>query len=266
MGHTSTRTNHSAGESARLVIAVDGPSGSGKSSVCQEAARRLGAHYLDTGAMYRAATWYCLDRELDLDDQDAVAVALEELPLKISTDPDHQVIMVGATDVTEAIRQSRISEKVSEVANNRKARPLLISAQRDIIDASEFIVAEGRDVTTVVAPDAQVRVLLTASAEVRLARRGLQLGGSASSEALNRQVIGRDKRDSVTTNFTEAADGVGVLDSSDLSFDQTVDSLIERVRDVQETDPAGVSRPTVSAQAKSGSEPTSGAAAHGKNL
>ena len=224
----------------RLIIAVDGPSGSGKSSVCRAAATQLGADYLDTGAMYRAATWYCLDQQVDLDNEDAVAFAVEELPLKISTDPQHQGITIGQTDVTEAIREPRISEAVSEVATNRKARQLLINAQRRIIDESGFIVAEGRDITTVVAPDAQVRVLLTASAEARLRRRGLQLesesGAAQSVEALQRQVLERDKKDSAASNFTEAADGVAVLDSSDLSFQETVDSLLSRIAAVQQSD------------------------------
>lgn len=221
-------------EAQRLIIAVDGPSGSGKSSVCRAAATQLNAAYLDTGAMYRAATWYCLDQQVDLDDEEAVAVAVEELPLRISTDPEHQIIMVAQTDVTEAIREPRISERVSEVATNRKARQLLIAAQRRIIDAEGVIVAEGRDITTVVAPDAQVRVLLTASAEARLRRRGLQLGGTQDAEALKKQVLERDRKDSAASNFTEAADGVAVLDSSDLSFEETVDSLVGRVEAVQE--------------------------------
>ncbi|GAA1819532.1 hypothetical protein GCM10009771_19160 [Nesterenkonia flava] len=222
----------------RLIIAVDGPSGSGKSSVCRAVATQFGADYLDTGAMYRAATWYCLDQQVDLDDEDAVAVAVEELPLNISTDPEHQIICVDQTDVTEAIREPRISEAVSEVATNRKARQLLINAQRRIIDESGFIVAEGRDITTVVAPDAQVRVLLTASAEARLRRRGLQLeaasGAAETQEALRRQVLERDKKDSKASNFTEAADGVAVLDSSDLTFEETVNSLITRIDDVRQ--------------------------------
>lgn len=216
----------------RLIIAVDGPSGSGKSSVCRAVASQLGAAYLDTGAMYRAATWYCLAQGVDLDDEQAVAVAVEEVPLMISTDPQHQVITVGENDVTAAIREPRISERVSEIATNRPARALLIAAQRRIIDRAGFIVAEGRDITTVVAPDAQVRVLLTASAEARLRRRGLQLGGLGPAEALRRQVIDRDARDSTASNFTEAADGVAVLDSSDLTFQETIDALIQRVEQV----------------------------------
>ncbi|MDS2172641.1 (d)CMP kinase [Nesterenkonia sp. CL21] len=230
---TVTGASDPHAQGRRLIIAVDGPSGSGKSSVCRAAARRLGAAYLDTGAMYRAATWYCLDRGVDLDDEAAVAVAVEELPLTISTDPDHQTVTVGQCDVTQSIREARISESVSEISTNRAARALLVAAQRRIIDQAGFVVAEGRDITTVVAPDAQVRVLLTASAEVRLARRGLQMGGGQSAEALQRQVLARDARDSTAVNFTEAADGVAVLDSSDLTFEETVEALVSRVKSVR---------------------------------
>nr|WP_210048083.1 (d)CMP kinase [Nesterenkonia lacusekhoensis] len=223
---------------SRLIVAVDGPSGSGKSSVCRAAARTVGAAYLDTGAMYRAATWYCLDQNVDLSDEDAVAVAVEELPLCISTDPDHQVITVDQTDVTAEIREARISEKVSEVATNRRARSLLIDAQRKLIDDAGFVVAEGRDITSVVAPDAQVRVLLTASAEARLRRRGLQMGGTQSEEDLKVQVLERDRKDSAASNFTEAADGVAVLDSSDLTFEETVEALVGRIQGAATHDPA----------------------------
>ena len=164
-GATEEKPSSGAAGVRRMIIAVDGPSGSGKSSVCRAAARRLGAAYLDTGAMYRAATWYCLDRHVSLHDEDAVALAVEELPLAISTDPDHQTITVGQTDVTQEIREARISENVSAVSTNRQARALLVAAQRRIIDTTRFVVAEGRDITTVVAPDAQVRVLLTAAAQ-----------------------------------------------------------------------------------------------------
>lgn len=223
---------------SRLIVAVDGPSGSGKSSVCRAAARTVGAAYLDTGAMYRAATWYCLDQNVDLSDEDAVAVAVAELPLCISTDPDHQVITVDQTDVTAEIREARISEKVSEMATNRRARSLLIDAQRKLIDDAGFVVAEGRDITSVVAPDAQVRVLLTASAEARLRRRGLQMGGTQSEEDLKVQVLERDRKDSAASNFTEAADGVAVLDSSDLTFEETVEALVGRIQGAATHDPA----------------------------
>ena len=162
-----------------LVVAIDGPSGSGKSSVSKEVARRLKLAYLDTGAMYRALTWYCLDSGTDLDDGAAVETAAESLPLEISTSPLEEYVRVGGTDVTLAIREPSISAAVSAVATTLGARTELIRRQRALIEKHHRrMVVEGRDITTVVAPHAEVRMLLTASEEARLRRRGIQLGGS----------------------------------------------------------------------------------------
>lgn len=214
----------------QLVVAVDGPSGSGKSSVSKEAARRLGAAYLDTGAMYRAVTWHCLDAGTDLTDAAAVASAVRTADLSISTDPDVDEVRIHGTDVTLAIREPFVSEAVSAVATNLEARAELVRRQRELIAGQGRIVAEGRDITTVVAPDADARILLTASEEARLRRRGMQLGGTQSSEQLHRQVLTRDARDSTVTNFTTAADGVVTLDSSELDFEQTVRAVMEIVQ------------------------------------
>jgi cytidylate kinase len=214
-----------------LVVAIDGPSGSGKSSVSRETARRLHAAYLDTGAMYRAVTWHCLDAGVDLQDAGAVENACEEVDLAISTNPDHQQVAVGGRDVTEVIREPEISKAVSAVATTLGARAELIRRQKQIIaDSGRRIVAEGRDITTVVAPDAEVRILLTASEESRLRRRGLQLGGTQSAEALQEQVLARDAKDSAVVNFHEAADGVFTVDSSDLDFEETVDAVLSVIR------------------------------------
>ena len=130
----------------------------------------------------------------------------------------------------EAIREPRISEAVSAVASNMDVRQILIDLQRDFIARSTTgMVAEGRDITTVVAPDADARVLLTASEEVRLARRGLQLGGTQNSEQLAAQVSARDAKDSKVTSFTEAAEGVALVDSSELNFEETIAAVIEAV-------------------------------------
>jgi cytidylate kinase len=210
-----------------LVVAIDGPSGSGKSSVAREAARRLDAAYLDTGAMYRAVTMSCLSHGVDLMNHEAIARAVESAEITISTDPSApQVVTVDGQDVTEAIREPRISERVSAVATTPAARANLVSRQQAIIAEHPRIVAEGRDITTVVAPDADARILLTASEEARLRRRGLQLGGTQSEEQLAAQVVGRDAKDSALVNFTTAADGVVTLDSSDLDFEQTVQAVL----------------------------------------
>ena len=214
---------------ARLVIAIDGPSGSGKSSVSKEVARRFGLAYLDTGAMYRAVTWWCLESGVDFEDADAVVAATREVPLELGTDPDEERILVAGQDVRAAIRGDLVTDNVSKVSTTVPAREVLVRMQQDVIrDSGHRIVAEGRDITTVVAPDADVRILLTASEAARLARRGRQLGAAASSN-LQAQVVGRDAKDSTVVNFTRAQDGVQLLDSSELTMEQTVQGVIDLV-------------------------------------
>lgn len=216
--------------SERIVIAIDGPSGSGKSSVSKAVARHFDLQYLDTGAMYRALTWHVLNEGVDLTDASAIVRAAQDFPLHIGTSPEREEITVNGVDVAEDIRSPRISESVSAVATVPEVRQLLIDLQRQFIAAApKGMVAEGRDITTVVAPDADARVLLTASEEVRMARRGLQLGGTQDQAALQNQVAERDKRDSKVNNFTEAAEGVTLVDSSELDFQQTIDAVIEAV-------------------------------------
>ena len=222
--------------SAPLVIAIDGPSGSGKSSVSRAVATRLGLAFLDTGAMFRALTWWCLEQGLDLHDEAAVAQAARELPLTMVTEPQAPGVAVGGTDVGAAIRESRISEQVSAVATNLEVRAELRRRQREIIAACRDrvggVVAEGRDITTVVAPDADVRVLLYASEEARLRRRAKELHGHAEAEAVaatHAQVVHRDRKDSTVSSFMEAAEGVTTLDTSDLDFEQSVEAVLEVV-------------------------------------
>src|SRR4051794_24720916 len=213
-----------------LVIAVDGPSGSGKSSVSRRVAQRLGLAFLDTGAMYRALTWWCLERGIDLDDADAVARAARELPLEMGTDPSAPGVWVGGTDVATAIRASAISEQVSRVATNLAVREEMRRRQRQLLRASpRGTVAEGRDITTVVAPDAPVRLLLTASEQARLARRARELHGADDAEAIaatHDQVVRRDRDDSSVSQFTVAADGVVTVDSSALTLEQVVEVVL----------------------------------------
>ncbi|MGP5072617.1 (d)CMP kinase [Arthrobacter rhombi] len=212
-----------------LVVAIDGPSGSGKSSVSKEVARRLGAAYLDTGAMYRALTYACLEAGTDLHDSEAIITAVKAASVQIGTEPDAEQVTVNGADVSEAIRAPHVSEAVSSVAVILEVRGELVRRQQEIIAGHERIVAEGRDITTVVAPDAPARILLTAREEVRMARRGLQLGGTQSGEDLQRQVVARDAKDSTVTSFTTAADGVVTVDSSDLDFEQTVQAVLSVV-------------------------------------
>ncbi|HEY3535105.1 MAG TPA: (d)CMP kinase [Pedococcus sp.] len=222
-----------------LVVAIDGPSGSGKSSVSRAVARGLGVGFLDTGAMYRALTWWCLEQGVDLEDADAVAVAARDLPLEMGTDPATPSVRVSGREVEQDIRTTRVSAAVSKVATNTLVRPVLQQQQREIIDrvATDLggVVAEGRDITTVVAPDADVRVLLTASVEARLRRRSKQLHGSDGDDAVaatRDQIVRRDRDDSTVSDFLEAAPGVTLVDTSDLDFDQSVQAVLGVVRSV----------------------------------
>ncbi|MPZ03056.1 (d)CMP kinase [Micrococcus luteus] len=221
--------------SAPLVVAVDGPSGSGKSSVSKAVARRLGAAYLDTGAMYRAVAWHCLHEGVDLADAEAVAAAAVAMDLDQSTDPDVEAVRVGGTDVTEAIRGPEVTDTVSTVAVVIPVREELHRRQRAAIAAAGRMVAEGRDITTVVAPDAHARVLLTASEAVRTARRSGQLAAAGETGVdagtLHRQVAGRDARDATVSTFDRPADGVALVDSTELDFEQTVAAVLAAVED-----------------------------------
>lgn len=212
--------------STPLVVAIDGPSGSGKSSTSRGVAARLGLEYLDTGAMYRAATWLVLDRAVDRTDQAAIIDLISSAPIDVSTDPDAFTISIDGTDVTAAIREPRVSAAVSLVASVPDVRTDLIARQRAVIDdATRGIVVEGRDITTVVAPRAPVRLLLVADPEARVARRQAELGDDVAQTAVVDQVIRRDQDDSRVAAFTEAADGVQEIDSTHLSLDQVIDAI-----------------------------------------
>lgn len=226
-----------SGGRAEFVVAIDGPSGSGKSSVSQAVAQALGAAYLDTGAMYRALTWWCLHRGVDVTDESAVARLCAELPLELGLDPADAWVRVDGTDVTRAIREDRVTGSVSAVATNLEVRALLRERQRAVIDEAGRhtgrVVAEGRDITTVVAPDADVRILLTASEQARLARRAAENHGAADAEtmaATHHHVLERDRVDATVAEFHVAAEGVVQLDTSELGFDQTVAAVLELVQ------------------------------------
>ncbi len=212
------------------LIAIDGPSGSGKSTTARLLARRLGLGYLDTGAMYRAATCEYLRRFPDGAGADEAADLVRSCRLVVETSPDEPRFRINDTDVTEEIREPRISAAVSGLATNLEVRRLLTALMRDIIAAhSRDMVVEGRDITTVVAPDADVRVLLVADPQARVARRAAEVAGRATTEDVTDQVLRRDRDDSTVSNFTEAADGVTVIDSTFLSPDEVVDRIVALV-------------------------------------
>jgi len=216
-----------------IVVAIDGPAGSGKSSVSRASARLLGFGYQDTGAAYRALAWSALDRGIDTGDAAAVIASLPGFDYRIGTDPDHTVVQVGDTDVTEAIREPRVSAVVSQVARIPEVRAYLVELFRSVIRNSlrPGIVTEGRDITTVVAPDADVRILLTATEEARMARRSAETP-TQSADVTAQQLTSRDAQDSRVVDFMNAADGVTTVDSTHLDFEQTVNAVVALVSDV----------------------------------
>jgi cytidylate kinase len=214
-----------------ITVAIDGPAGSGKSSVSKAAARVLGFDYLDTGAAYRALAWHCLEVGVDTLDPSDITDELPRFEYTIGTDPDDYFVRVGGDVITEDIREPRVTHIVSAVARVPEVRSYLVDLFRSIIAASDKpgIIVEGRDITTVVAPDAPVRILLTASEEARMGRRSAELAGvdaSTTAKALS----DRDAQDSRVVDFMNAADGVTTIDSTDLDFDQTVAAVVSLVQ------------------------------------
>lgn len=216
--------------SQSLVIAIDGPSGSGKSTTARMLADRLQLGYLDTGAMYRAVAWEFLRSGGAAEDAEAIVQVTREADVRISTHPDAPLVTVNGHDVTAAIREPQVSASVSVVATNTDVRRILTKKMREIIAAHHRrIVVEGRDITTVVAPDADVRILLVADPEARVARRAAELGESVDQNAVTDQVIRRDRDDSTVSNFTDASEGVVVIDSTFQLPDQVVQHILDLV-------------------------------------
>jgi len=227
------------------VIAVDGPAGSGKSSAARGVARALGLRYLDTGAMYRALTWWLLSRGLDITDPATVARHAQEPVIEVGTDPDAPAITVDGADVSGPIRTREVSNAVSAVASVPQVREHLIAMQRGIIarhaGPGGGIVAEGRDIGTVVAPQAPVKVFLTASESARAHRRSAELAvdPGATAAVTQREQLRRDRADAPQTVM--AADAVEI-DSTSLGLDEVIGRIAGLAREAagqgQQADPA----------------------------
>ena len=211
-----------------VVVAVDGPSGSGKSTVSRRLAKALDASYLDTGAMYRAATWAVLHAGVDLGDQEAVVKVVGDTEIFVGTEPARQVVTVNGTGVEQAIRSNAVTAAVSAVSAITGVRQVLVARQKQIIAAAGRIVVEGRDIGTVVAPDADLKVYLTASASERARRRSVE---TESDHALTEADLARrDRLDSTRAMdpLKQAPDAI-VLDSTEMDIDQVVAHLREMV-------------------------------------
>ncbi|WP_300768077.1 bifunctional cytidylate kinase/GTPase Der [uncultured Bifidobacterium sp.] len=225
-----------------IRVAIDGPAGVGKSSTSREIASHYGYAYLDTGAMYRACAWWCLHQGMNLDadnlDEQAITESVGEFftngHAEFGVNAENPTVSCDGLDIRDEIRSATVSSHVSSVSSIIPVRHVLIAAQRAIIAQESApdsfshgtgIVVEGRDITTVVAPDAEVRILLTAREDVRQARRS----GQSAAGVGNDNVAARDRADSAVTSFRTAADGVVTIDNSDMTLRETLDAIIALV-------------------------------------
>lgn len=220
------------------MIAVDGPAGSGKSSVCRGVAQRLGFRYLDTGAMYRAMTWAMLNAGIDVEDPEAVARAAQDVVIVSGTDPQAPTIHVGQVDVAAPIRGDDVTGAVSAVSAVPSVRERLVALQRQYVAqsraAQQGIIVEGRDITTVVLPDADLKVFITADPAVRASRRARQdaeLGKQSVDVAATESALRlRDAKDSsrAASPLAQADDAV-VLDTTQMTLDEVLDAFVDLV-------------------------------------
>jgi cytidylate kinase len=216
---------------ATIVVAMDGPSGSGKSSTSRGVADRLGLRYLDTGAMFRAMTWFMLEQGVDLADPAAIAEQAGTPDIVSGTDPLDPTITVDGTDVAEAIRGEAVTASVSPVSAVPAVRARLLELQRAIIGAGGIVV-EGRDIGSVVAPDAPVKVYMTADPAARAARRALEEGGSDAA-AVEASLLARDRIDSsrATAPLT-MPEGAHHIDTTPYSLDEVIGQVVALVEAV----------------------------------
>ena len=227
-----------------VVIAIDGPAGTGKSTVARGLATALQARYLDTGAMYRIVTLSALRQGVDLDDPTAIAAAVQNTDMAVGHDPAEDRSFLAGEDVSAEIRGDAVTKAVSAVSAVPEVRARLVALQRNLADGAGPVVVEGRDIGTVVLPDADVKIFLTASAEERARRRNDQNVASGlrdDFDAVLADVRRRDHLDSTrATSPLRAADDAVVVDSSDMTESEVVAHLVELVQQRAAQQGAGV--------------------------
>ena len=220
-------------ENGGLIVAVDGPSGTGKSTMCRALAKRLDAKYVDTGAMYRVATLAVLRAGVDPADTAKVIEATADLPLEVSDDPDSTEVLLAGEDVKAEIRGAEVTKHVSAVSAISEVRVNLVELQRKLASEARRAIVEGRDIGTVVLPDAPAKVFMTASAEVRAKRRygqDVAAGREADFDAVLADVQRRDEADSSrATSPLKPADDAVLVDTSEMTPDEVLAALTEVV-------------------------------------
>ena len=225
-----------------LILAVDGPSGTGKSTTCRALAKQLDAKYIDTGAMYRVATLAVLRKGIDPADTQAVIAATADLPLTVSNDPDSTEVLLDGEDVSKEIREDEVTRNVSSVSAIPEVRTNLVNLQRKLASESHRAIVEGRDIGTVVFPQAEVKVFLTADPRERARRRVLQRLGDTQLDQteidalVEKTLADIERRDDLDSHRAvaplRAADDAYHIDSSSQSIEAVCDKICALVKQV----------------------------------
>ena len=220
----------------RIIIAIDGPAGSGKTTVAREVAKRLRINYLDTGAMYRALGWFLLKNKVDYKKEDEVKSFINKIDLEVRFDNSNNILIVNGEDVTSKIRSPEISQVASYISQYKDVREKLVKIQREL-GKKYSLVAEGRDMTSVVFTETPYKFYLTASVSERAKRRYLELkkkGYKISREEVEEELIQRDKQDSSRkyAPLVKTKDSIAI-DTTNLSIEQVVDLIIQHIKKLE---------------------------------
>ncbi len=229
-----TRGDSGAGRACgRLIIAIDGPVGAGKSTAARLVARRLGYRYINSGAMYRALAWKALEAGLDLDDEEGARCLANAISISFEPSGDRELVLVDGQDVSRQIREQRVEQASSKLSTFASVRPVMVARQREMA-AQGGVVMDGRDIGTVVFPDADVKFYLEARLEVRAKRRYLEAqatGAPRSLEELSEEIKVRDARDmGRNASPLRRADDAVRIDTSELTALQVADAMEEKIR------------------------------------
>lgn len=218
----------------KIAIAIDGPAGAGKSSISKVVANELGYLYIDTGAMYRGVTWAVLDSHVDVNNQKEVETLLPSLDLTLEPTASACKVFVKGQDVTDLIRQQQINENVSTIASYKGVREYLVERQQ-AMSAVGGVILDGRDIGSVVLPDAELKIYLTASVDARAKRRWLEVQGTSNEQPLEDIKKNVESRDEMDKNRDESplvcVEDAIVVDSSNMTFDETVKHILHLVQE-----------------------------------
>lgn len=218
----------------KIAVAVDGPAGAGKSSISKIVAKKLGYLYIDTGAMYRSVTWAVLHNHIDVNNQKAVEALLPELDLTMEASDDSCKVFIAGQDVTDFIRTPQVNNAVSIVASYKGVRQYLVERQRLMAEAGGVIL-DGRDIGSVVLPNAELKIYLTASVEARAMRRYLEVKGTVNEQTLEDIKDSVLQRDDMDKNRKESpliqVEDAVLVDSSEMTFDETVEHILHLVQE-----------------------------------